>query len=978
MLTSIFQSLTSGLGGMLSSLITTFMEALNINLGEYLEIFPYLGTVYSILQGIAIGLVAIIAGRHLAMFGLGAVDSGNLQDRPINILIRSFIAAAAIYFGGYVLQFVVELGTIPFNIFMESEAKVGDISDILLDGAGLFISRVKDEKVVSDIVIALLSFFFVLMISWNVFKLAIEVCERYVMVGVLVFTSPIVYPTISTKETSQIFKRWCGMFVSSLIMMSASVLFLKLVVNGLSNSLNAKEAPEFLIRLLIIVATCKIAQRVDTYLGQLGLTTAITGGSLLDDMLGMVSAMRRIGSTARGAILGAGAVASRTVLGRAAATGAEAFRSGKTVGQSFAAAGRAADENFHRDTALGRAQAEAKKAREHNKNAAPGQKKQSVAGAAAKGAAVGTARNIGQFVAPNTMAKHDAGKANQVKVSKEEAASSAKLNSDAAKNEMSSKNVGSNPVPPSVKDKIDSGKAFTKEEQKNNLQEFGVQDDGHVLTANDISGDSAEPSLSKAAQAAGVEMDIDDKGKTSLTGSSMAVGAALNAMESEVAGTPANVGQDRLSDESLGDKAIRQQFQQADRAEFMSSQMSTALNTVEKSSPETLGKMLNGKNALHGSVDSADAAKILTTPVTKRANESQNEYNNRYLKEMNAKARAFDELKQSGNSAAAYTAASRYFEGAYGGAGEDGNTLLSYKRVDHGSHTDEHGNRFNDGSSHMLKYESSDGNVRQMEAVTPARYTSLSKEDQSAYHEWTAPDRSKYYIRDVDPNGGSGSGPDNNPPQGSPSQPRSEGRRPAPNVQPTYTSSDSNRSAATRSEPAYTEPSPHQANSAPVERQEAPSVRPTYTQPETQSAQTPPRAETTRVEASPSQASYTPVERKEAPSVQPTYVRADSQPGPVQSNPEPARVEAAPRQVSSTPVETKTEHTVIHQETPQRSESTPTTEVRTERTVVRVEAAPRPTEVRESNHETRGEAPSQPTRPATNNHVPPAKKKKKK
>ena len=82
MFTSIFQNLASGLGDLLDILVTSFMGALDINLSSYLIMFPFLETLYSVLQSMAFGLIAVIAGKQLALFWLGAVDTSAMQDRP--------------------------------------------------------------------------------------------------------------------------------------------------------------------------------------------------------------------------------------------------------------------------------------------------------------------------------------------------------------------------------------------------------------------------------------------------------------------------------------------------------------------------------------------------------------------------------------------------------------------------------------------------------------------------------------------------------------------------------------------------------------------------------------------------------------------------------------------------------------------------------------------------------------------------------
>ena len=45
----------------------------------------------------------------------------------------------------------------------------------------------------------------------NYIKLLFEAAERYILLGVLVFTAPMAFATGSSQTTSNIFKSWCRM-----------------------------------------------------------------------------------------------------------------------------------------------------------------------------------------------------------------------------------------------------------------------------------------------------------------------------------------------------------------------------------------------------------------------------------------------------------------------------------------------------------------------------------------------------------------------------------------------------------------------------------------------------------------------------------------------------------------------------------------------------------------------------------------------
>ena len=69
----------------------------------------------------------------------------------------------------------------------------------------------------------------ILMISlaWNYFKLLLETVERYILVGVLCYTSPLAYAMGASKATSRVFQSWCRMVGSQLLLLVLNVWFLR-------------------------------------------------------------------------------------------------------------------------------------------------------------------------------------------------------------------------------------------------------------------------------------------------------------------------------------------------------------------------------------------------------------------------------------------------------------------------------------------------------------------------------------------------------------------------------------------------------------------------------------------------------------------------------------------------------------------------------------------------------------------------------
>ena len=64
-------------------------------------------------------------------------------------------------------------------------------------------------------------------LGWNYFKLLLETVERYVVVGVLCYTSPLAFSMGASKNTNPVFKSWCRMIGSQLLLLVMNVWFVR-------------------------------------------------------------------------------------------------------------------------------------------------------------------------------------------------------------------------------------------------------------------------------------------------------------------------------------------------------------------------------------------------------------------------------------------------------------------------------------------------------------------------------------------------------------------------------------------------------------------------------------------------------------------------------------------------------------------------------------------------------------------------------
>lgn len=126
-------------------------------------------------------------------------------------------------------------------------------------------------------------------------KLLFEIGERYVVTSVLTFFAPLAFAMGGSKNTNDIFKGWCRMYGSMMVMMIMNIVFLKLILSAMDNVTSGS----VLIWLVFVIALTRVARKIDSHIGKIGLNPAQTGdgvGSRLPGMMTMV-AVRTIAST---------------------------------------------------------------------------------------------------------------------------------------------------------------------------------------------------------------------------------------------------------------------------------------------------------------------------------------------------------------------------------------------------------------------------------------------------------------------------------------------------------------------------------------------------------------------------------------------------------------------------------------------------------------------------------------------------------
>lgn len=137
-----------------------------------------------------------------------------------------------------------------------------------------------------------------LVIFWQLFRLCLEVAERYVVLMMLVLTAPLAFGCGGSKSTHDIFTGWARMFVSMCVLVPLNLIFMKFLLAVLSTSANGAAIIPWA---MLAVGIARTARHADSIITRIGLNPAQTGDPLGNRLPGMLTmlAIRSMGGAIR-------------------------------------------------------------------------------------------------------------------------------------------------------------------------------------------------------------------------------------------------------------------------------------------------------------------------------------------------------------------------------------------------------------------------------------------------------------------------------------------------------------------------------------------------------------------------------------------------------------------------------------------------------------------------------------------------------
>ena len=176
------------------------------------------------------------ARHHAAMEKQNAEEAAKaLKGKTVKLTAKAILFIVLAYYADEIVNIALTIGGTPYAWILSSELPSLDFASfnsVLLTIIG----------VCANGGVALVVLILTLILAWNYIKLLFEAAERYVLLGVLVYTAPVAFAMGASQSTANIFKSWCRMFGGQIFLLLMNAwclrLFITMIGTFISNPLS--------------------------------------------------------------------------------------------------------------------------------------------------------------------------------------------------------------------------------------------------------------------------------------------------------------------------------------------------------------------------------------------------------------------------------------------------------------------------------------------------------------------------------------------------------------------------------------------------------------------------------------------------------------------------------------------------------------------------------------------------------------------
>ena len=200
----IFEGIVNWIASIASTILDAvsglFLEALGTDMTAMEEYFPFITKAYSTLQYTAWAILFLVVIWQLFRAFGGPITEA---ENPWHLVIRGAIYAFLIGYAKPIAMFCLEIARVPYTSLMEVSMTGEDftfagVEEVLTNG----LTTIVAASTVAGLILVLI---LLIALGWNYFKLLLETVERYIVVGVLSYTSPLAFSMGGSKTTNNVF-----------------------------------------------------------------------------------------------------------------------------------------------------------------------------------------------------------------------------------------------------------------------------------------------------------------------------------------------------------------------------------------------------------------------------------------------------------------------------------------------------------------------------------------------------------------------------------------------------------------------------------------------------------------------------------------------------------------------------------------------------------------------------------------------------
>lgn len=296
----------------------------------------------AVLQALGYSLFAIIFIYEMLMYLTGPVF--RREEGLLGVMGR---AMGAVFLTAACYPLLDEFSKMAMSIwqvFADNRSEVLPAVPVFITMTTWGSVSAADVASIAPVVIYLI---LIVMVVIDMFKLFLECVERWILLGVTYAFAPLAMPALAGSATLNIFKSYMKMFFTELIMVSLNLWFIYAInlmlssgydsthglvetalgtltgSGGLEEAIENGQTYNYVVYMAMVDGLIKVAQRIDQYLNDVGLSVARTGGRLGNSVVMAGAAVA--GAAARQATKGGAGMVGRNRAAQAA-QGAAALR----------------------------------------------------------------------------------------------------------------------------------------------------------------------------------------------------------------------------------------------------------------------------------------------------------------------------------------------------------------------------------------------------------------------------------------------------------------------------------------------------------------------------------------------------------------------------------------------------------------------------------------------------------------------------